>query len=76
MSRRGPQSIRIKKTAVKDSWKLTLKRSVGLISKMMMALSASGCNGSVLYCIKERMVKTESISAALTSETGIPATRA
>jgi hypothetical protein len=53
-----------------------LSRSAGAISRMMMALNAHGCKGSVSYCIRKRMVKTDNIRAALTKETGIPATNA
>jgi hypothetical protein len=76
LSLRGVQSARRKKTAVKDSWKLMLSKSAGLISRMMIALKAKGCSGSVLFCFREKMVRSESIRAALTSETGIPATKA
>ena len=65
----------MKKTAVKDSWKLMLNRAAGDTSKMMMALTASGCNESVSYCRSHDMVKTDSMIAALTNETGMPATK-
>ena len=72
----GLQSAKRKKTATNDSWKLMLSSSVGAINRIMMALKAKGCKGSVSYSIKEKMVKILSIKAALTSETGIPATKA
>ena len=74
LSDSGPQSAMMKKTALKDSWKLMLNRAVGDTSRMMMALRASGCRGSVVYCRSHATVKTDSMMAALTSETGLPAT--
>ena len=63
----------MKNTARNDSWKLMLSSDDGLTSSMPKALSASACMGASDRCASVAVITAVHITAALTSESGSPA---